>query len=120
MQDFSSIISCEGGNPLTGLAYSVVSGIAESSNYPYIQRDGNCRANKVPPSYFLNNACVQQPNGDEDMLKLILVRYGAVAVGIMTTGTGLDFYADGVFFSDSCSSNPNKGDHAVVSNQFNI
>lgn len=79
-----------------------------------MQKDGTCQNATIKPEYFLNNACTQQPNGDEEMLKLILVRYGALSVGIMTTGTGFDFYTDGVFFSTACSSDPSLADQAVV------
>lgn len=83
-----------------------------------MEKQGNCLSNDIKPDYFLNNGCYQQLKGNEDLLKLVVVRYGAVAIALNTANTGFDVYSNGVFYSDTCSSDPKLADQALVDNNF--
>lgn len=65
----------------------------------------------------MQNACYFTIDGDEEMLKILITKYGPLAAAINTVGTGLDLYSSGVFYDPNCSSDPDMSDHAVVSVQ---
>jgi hypothetical protein len=67
--------SCDGGHPLAGLVYTLSTGITEGSKYKYQNKNGQCdektdyllsgHANGTKSPYFLPNACMMKPDGDE-------------------------------------------------------
>jgi hypothetical protein len=88
-------------------------GIAESSKYKYQNKNGQCQANNINASFVLPNACSMKPKGDEEALKMVLLRFGPVAVGLHTAG-GFQFYDKGIYESDECSSDIKEGHHGVI------
>lgn len=112
---YDVVYRCDGGVIEYGLAFSVYNGIADGKKYTYTgQKSKKCQSKKYPPSYYLQNFCYTSPDGDEDMLKLLVIKYGPIAVAINSVGTGLDLYSSGVFYDPTCSSDPKNADHAVV------
>lgn len=99
---------------MDAFAFTITNGVVPDNIYTYKAKAAKCKKKNYVPSYYLNNACYHSLEGDEEMLKIMIARYGPLATGIHTTGTGLDLYSSGVFYDPSCSSDVDKGDHAVV------
>lgn len=62
---------------MEGYRHMVENGIAEESAYPYVGTTNSCKGGST---YFLQNFCVHEPKGSEDMLKLLLVKYGPMSI----------------------------------------
>ena len=56
-------------------------GIMEEKNHPYTGAKGKC-PKKKPTDYFLNNFAYGFTNGDEDLLQLMVAKYGPIAVTV--------------------------------------
>lgn len=112
----------------------VKNGIAESSQYPYVQKTRSCQK-KILPIFFQPNFMYSQPNSNEDKLKTMLTRYGPLAIGIRKTfddswiniltkccfadaANSLNLYSSGVYYDPNCPNTLSSLNHAVVSKTF--
>lgn len=74
------VLSCLSGSMLAGYTYAIYTGISEISAYPFIGKAAKCQKAKIPPTFFLGNACVGGLNGDEKAMKIALIKYGPLSV----------------------------------------
>lgn len=73
---------CDGGDLESAYVYLVTEGIAESSRYRNVGGTQTCQKLKHPATYWLQNAGGVLLQGNEDMLKLMLLKFGPLPIGI--------------------------------------
>ncbi|KAL7020317.1 hypothetical protein ACKWTF_011467 [Chironomus riparius] len=111
--DCSNGGSCDGGQSETALAFMKNNGIVGLKDYPYTGAKNSCNNNtpKLPQkiqstsSYFIS--------GDEESLKKVLINIGPVVVYIQIVSSFYN-YKEGIYFDQSCQSNCNNINHAVL------
>lgn len=86
-------------------------GVDTEESYPYEAVDGQCRFNPNTVG-AVDSGFVDIPTGDEEALKAAVATVGPIAVGIDAGHSSFQFYHDGVYFEEQCSTN--YLDHAVL------
>jgi hypothetical protein len=63
--------------------YATTKGVCEESSYPYKGKFGACQSGAHPPILFNSNTAYSgNLGGNEEILKIILIRHGPVIVGV--------------------------------------
>lgn len=106
---------CDGGVPYYALLYTAARGIATEANKPYTgSKSATCTS--PAPLRKIPNVCFHT-TGSEDILFYILNKFNRpVAAAIHGSLDSFSKYTSGVYSDPDCSSDPNKGDHAIVGN----
>lgn len=105
--------SCDGGNPITGLLYSVKNGSAAQATYPYRNKRGICKRpnKKIPAVWQGYDVCEALMKGNDAPFNQILDYYGAAIIAVASHGK-FTTYSGGVYTdAESCGTEIN---HAVV------
>ena len=80
--NYKDFFRCAGAKVLYALAayeFAIASGIMEESSYPYLGKPAKC-PRSYTPSYYLNNFAYVNFQGDEEKLKMALLKHGPVVV----------------------------------------
>lgn len=88
-------------------------GIDSEAAYPYEGRDKKCRFQKSKVA-FKDTGAALLPIGDEQKLKVLVAKYGPVAVAIDASSLWFQFYHRGVYVNKHCKKGENQLDHGVL------
>jgi len=103
---------CEGGLPDNAFNYIRSNGgLDTEKSYPYEGVDSNCRYNVTNKGGY-DTGFMDVKSGDEDMLKIAVATVGPISVGIDASHESLQFYSEGIYHEEKCSST--ELDHAVL------
>ncbi|KAK9877091.1 hypothetical protein WA026_016833 [Henosepilachna vigintioctopunctata] len=100
---------CGGGWPVDALAYVKESGIEKEADYPYEERNGQCRSD--PSKVVKISGYEQIPEGDEAALTEAVATKGPVSICLYASSE-FHAYASGILKEPSCSKN--RFTHAVL------
>ncbi|XP_018569740.1 cathepsin L1-like [Anoplophora glabripennis] len=107
--DCISNTSCLGGWPPRVLGYVEKHGITKEEEYPYQEKQGECRQDKFK-SIKLPSIEILKIRDEEDALKEAVTKFGPVIVCVYASSKWM-FYKSGVWYEKECSYNSN---HAMV------
>jgi hypothetical protein len=63
--------------------YVTTNGVCEESSYPYKGKYGVCQSKTIPPVIWNSNvAYTENLGGNEEILKMILIRHGPIIVAL--------------------------------------
>jgi len=103
---------CHGGYMHVALTY-VRNGIEIAEDYAYTAEKGRCKFKKSKS--FMNDTGVYfLPDGDEELLKQVVAKFGPVSVGIDASLDSFQDYHNGVYWDEQCGTTFRKIDHGVV------
>lgn len=105
-------MGCDGG--LMDQAFSYIKdnkGIDTESSYPYHAIDQKCKFNPATVG-ATDTGFVDIPSGDEDALTTAIATVGPISVAIDASQDSFQFYSDGIYSDDYCSSS--QLDHGVT------
>ncbi|CAK1590706.1 unnamed protein product [Parnassius mnemosyne] len=95
-------LGCNGGLLDQAFKYITMNGIPSQREYgPYLQQDGYCKLENMTQVYTIKGFA-RVPSLSETALKVALLKYGPVTVGIYA-GTNMKFYSSGIFYDIDCS-----------------
>ena len=104
---------CSGGLMEKALRYiKRAGGIQDSTSYPYEAKEGECRFDKAKVAFKGNGAAIL-PVEDKQVLKMIVAKYGPVAISICANDWFIK-YEHGIFVDDDCPSYDEFMNHAVL------
>jgi len=106
---------CDGGEDFRSYQYIMDhGGIPASDEYgPYLGIDGYCHAQNVSKTAKITGY-VNVTSGDEDALRLAIVKKGPISVAIDASHKSLSFYANGIYYEEECGNKEDQLDHAVL------
>ncbi|XP_013166127.1 PREDICTED: cathepsin L-like isoform X2 [Papilio xuthus] len=103
---------CHGGLMNNSFLYVKENGgIDTEDSYPYEATENKCRYNPSNAGAY-DSGYVDIPAGDEGKLMAAVATVGPVSVAIDASQSSFQFYSDGVYFDENCSSS--SLDHAVL------
>jgi len=103
---------CEGGLPDNAFNYIRSNGGIDTENaYPYEGQDDTCRYKKAEKGGS-DTGFMDVKSGDEEMLKIAVATIGPISVGIDASHESLQFYSQGIYHEEKCSTT--ELDHAVL------
>jgi hypothetical protein len=71
------------GSPIGAVFYVTTNGVSEESSYPYKGKFGACQSKTIPPVLWNSNAAYSgNLGGNEEILKMVLIRHGPVIVAV--------------------------------------
>ncbi|CAG4983240.1 unnamed protein product [Parnassius apollo] len=95
-------MGCDGGILDEAFKYITINGIPSQREYgPYLQQDGYCKLENMTQVYSIKGFA-KVPSLSESALKVALLKYGPVTVGIYA-GRNMKFYSSGIFYDIDCS-----------------
>lgn len=105
---------CEGGWPLRALDdLKSIGGLESEADYPYRAVQGRCKFDKSKAAFSANGGALLK-EGDEEMLKKVIAKFGPVAVAIDASQESFRFYSSGVYYERRCRKSSGDLDHAVL------
>lgn len=105
---------CDGGNIAEALEFvKSEGGIDDEQSYPYRAHTGTCRFKKTNV-VMTDQGAVVLPEGDEDILKQVVAKYGPVAVAIDADSDLFTSYQEGVYRNEICKHKVEELNHAVL------
>jgi len=102
---------CNGGLMDSAFEYIERNGIDTEKSYPYEAEDDSCRFNKKNVGATVKSY-KDIPQGDENALKAAIATVGPVSVAIDAGNESFQFYSNGVYDEEECSSDAL--DHGVL------
>lgn len=102
---------CNGGQMDDAFEYVISNGIMGESDYPYKAKDGSCVFDDASVVANMKNY-VDVAYGSESALQQAVSEVGPISIGIDASHMSFQFYSDGVYDPDLCSSY--QLDHGVL------
>jgi len=116
--DKTSDSGCQGGLPQNAYVDMIKNklGLESESAYPYVARDGSCKAKASAEQAFISGW--KSISTDEDQIAASLTHYGPLAIGI---NAGLmQMYQGGVAHPSKAACDPTQLDHGVAIVAFGV
>lgn len=109
---------CQGGLPSNAYKDMIQNkiGLELESDYPYVAKDGTCKASQAKENVFISSWTAVST--DEDQIAAALMKYGPLAIGI--NAGPMQFYSGGVAKPSKILCNPQKLDHGVAIVGFGV
>jgi cathepsin H len=105
---------CHGGLPSHAFEYIKDNqGLADEANYPYLANDGTCYYEDQMKTMEVIGGSVNITAGDEEEMMHAVFRHGPVSVAYQVI-PGFKNYKEGVYHNDTCGTEPNEVNHAVL------
>ncbi|CAG9835411.1 unnamed protein product [Diabrotica balteata] len=112
---------CDGGEDFRAYQWMLKhGGIPTEEDYgPYLGQDGYCHSNTVPKVAHITG-WVNVTSGDENALRMALVRHGPISVAIDASHKTFSFYSNGVYYDPQCGNKEEDLDHAVLAVGYGV
>lgn len=106
---------CDGGEDFRAYQWMLKhGGIPTEDEYgPYLGQDGYCHVNNVTLTAKITGY-VNVTSGDENALRLAIVKHGPISVAIDASHRTFSFYSNGVYYDPECKNKIDELDHAVL------
>jgi len=111
-------VGCQGGLPSNAYTDMIQNkiGLETEATYPYVAKDGQCKASKSAEKAFIGGWV--NVSTDEDQIAAALMKYGPLAIGI--NAGPMQWYHGGVAKPWKVVCNPAKLDHGVAIVGFGV
>lgn len=106
---------CDGGEDFRSYQWMLKhGGLPTEDEYgSYLGQDGYCHVDNVTLTAKITGY-VNVTSGDEDALKVAMLKHGPISIAIDASHKSLSFYSSGIYFEPKCGNKPDQLDHAVL------